>query len=74
MCGKIKYLIKVTSNNFGNYDDKRLKTKINSDEDSPLEKALLLSNMVLLVRSVFNDQTKYYSQVFFEKCLFNLPE
>lgn len=36
MCGKIKYLIKVTSNNFGNYDDKRLKTKINSDEDSPL--------------------------------------
>ena len=37
----------------GNYDDKCMKIKFNSDDDLPMGKILSLHNMTIVVRSVF---------------------
>ena len=50
----------------------RNKIKFNSDDDLPLTKTLRLYNMIVVVRSVFRDGNKYYSQVFLDECLHKL--
>ena len=41
-----------------------MKIKSNSDDDVPLKKTPELSNMVIVVRSVFHEGNKYYPQDF----------
>ena len=52
------------------YDERYMKIKFNSDDDSPLRKTLDFCNMVIVVRSVFHEGKKYYPQVFSGKCLY----
>ena len=40
-----------------------MKIKFNSDDDLPLNKILKLHMLTIIVRSVFEDDTKYYPQV-----------
>ena len=47
-----------------------MKIKFNSDGDLPLGKRLNLHNMTIVVRSVFQEDKKYYPQVFSDKCLY----
>ena len=49
-----------------------MKIKVNSDEDLSLNKTLKLRNMVIVVRSVFHEDNKYYPQVFLDECLYKL--
>ena len=49
-----------------------MKVKFNSDDDLPLKKTLKLYNLVIVVRSVFHEGTKYYPQVFLDECLYKL--
>ena len=51
-----------------NYDERHLKIKFSSDDDSPLKKTIKLDNMVIVVRSVFHVGNKYYPQVSLNKC------
>ena len=51
-----------------NYDEKHLKIKFSSDDDSPLKKTIKLDNMVIAVRSVFHVDNKCYPQVSLNKC------
>ena len=49
------------------------KTKIDSDDDLPLEKTLTLHNVVILIKSVFNkDQNHYCYYIFVERCSYQL--
>ena len=64
---KIKDLTKP-----GNYDDKYMKIKFSSDDNFPLGKILSLHNMTIVVRSVFQEDNKYYPQVFLDECLCEL--
>ena len=48
----------------GNYDKKYMKIKFNSDDNLPLEKILKLYNLTIVVRSVFQENRKYYLQLF----------
>ena len=57
---KIKDLIKSITNASGNYDEKYLKIKFNSDDTLPLNKTLKLHNLIIVVRSVFQDDKNYY--------------
>ena len=41
------------------------KLKFNSDDDLPLTKTLEFNNMMIVVRSTFYEDNKYYPQVFF---------
>ena len=46
-----------------------MKIKFNSDDDLSLNKILKLRNSTIIVRSVFEEDGKYYPQVFLEECL-----
>ena len=55
-----------------NYDQKYMKIKFNSDDELPLNKAIKIPSMMIVVRCVFLKYNKYYPQVFLEECLYKL--
>ena len=49
-----------------------MKVKFNSDNSLPLNKTLKLHNMTIIIRSVFEEDGKFYLQVFLDECLYEL--
>ena len=49
-----------------------MKIKFNSDENLSLNKILKLHNVTIVVRYVFQDDGKYYPQVFLDESLYEL--
>ena len=49
-----------------------MKIKFNSDDDLPLNKILQLHMLKIIVRSVFEEDGKYYTQVFLDECLYEV--
>ena len=47
-----------------------MKIKFNSDDNLPLNKQLKILSLAITVRSVFEEDGKYYPQVFLEECLY----
>ena len=45
-----------------------MKMKLNSDNNLPLSKTLKLHNMTIIIRSVFEENGKFYLQVYLDKC------
>ena len=45
---------------------------INSDDSLPLNKALKIYNITIVIRSVFEEDGKYYSQIFLDEFLYEL--
>ena len=58
--------------NSDDYDEKYMKIKFNSDDELPLNKMIEIPSMIIVVRAVFHENNKYYSQVFFDKCEYKL--
>ena len=54
------------------YEKDYMKIKFNSDGDLPLNKQLKFHNMVITVRSVFEEDGKLYLQVFLDDTLYEL--
>ena len=48
-----------------------MKTKINLDDDLPLNKMLELHIMTIVARAVFHEDSKYYLQACLNECLHN---
>ena len=46
-----------------------MKTKFNLDEKLLLNKTLKIHNMTIVIRSIFEDDGKYYLQDFLHECL-----
>ena len=62
---EIKYLIKTISDSeVGEYGKDFMKIKFNSDDTLSLNKTLKLYMLTVIVRSVFEEDGKYYTQVF----------
>ena len=51
----------------GEYEKDFMKIKFNSDDNLPLNKTLKLHNMTIIIRSVFEEDGKYYPQSFFRR-------
>ena len=53
-----------------------MKIKFNSNDDLPLNKSLKFHNMPIAIRSVFEEDSKLYPQVFLDDTLYelNLPK
>ena len=49
-----------------------MKIKFDSDDDLPLGKILSLHNMAIIIRSVFQEDSKYYPQLSLDECLSEL--
>ena len=68
---KIRDLIRSITNISDNYDEKYMKIKFHSDNDLPLKKTLERYNVVIVVKSVFDEGNKYNPQVFLDECSIN---
>ena len=70
---EIKYHIQtVNADRSGKYEKDYMKIKFNSDEDLPLNKMLKLHMLTIILRSVFEEDGNYYSQVFLDECLYEV--
>ena len=68
----IKDLIRSITKNSNDYDQKYKKIKFSWKGDLPLNKALEIYNMIIVVSVVFHENNKYYPQVFLDECLYKL--
>ena len=67
-CNSIEY----NSVKAGEYEKDFMKTKFNSDDNLPLNKLLKIHNVTIVVRSVFQEDSRYYPQVFLDECLYEV--
>ena len=68
----IKNKIKKISGDKCDNQKDHMKIKFNSDDDLPLNKQLKFHNMVITIRSVFEEDGKLYPQVFLDDTLYEL--
>ena len=61
---KIRNLIRLITKNSDDYHEKYMKSKVNSDDELPLNKKIEIPTMAIVGRAVFLGNTKYYLQVF----------
>ena len=64
-------IIKI-SDKSGDYDEKYIKIKFNSDDNLPLNEIQQLRNLIIVVRSVFLEDNEYYPQVFLDDSSYEL--
>ena len=69
---KIRDLIRSINKNLDEYDEKYMKIKFNSDGKLPLNKAIEIPTITIVVRAVFLENKKYYPQVFLDECLYKI--
>ena len=63
---------KTSNRSSAEYDKDFMKIKFNSDDNLPLNKTLKLYNKAIIIRSVFEDEGKFYPQVHLDECLHKL--
>ena len=68
----IRNKIKKISGDECDYEKDYVKIKFNSDDNLPLNKQLKFHNMILTIRSVFEENGKLYPQVFLNDTLHEL--
>ena len=49
-----------------------MKIKFNLDDNLPLNKILKLYNLTIILKSAFEEDCKYYPQVFLDECLYEV--
>ena len=49
-----------------------MKIKFNSDDFLPLNKQLKFINLTIIVRTFFQEDGKYYPQIFLDECLYEV--
>ena len=67
MSGIKSCIAKINNNNkSGEYEKDSMKIKFNSDDKLPLNKQLKFPSVTIVIRSVFEDDGKYYPQIFLD--------
>ena len=66
----IRNKTKEINNNEFDYEKDYLKIKFNSDDDLPLNKSLKFCLMTIIIRHVFEEDGKFYPQVFLNDTLY----
>ena len=62
----------MINDKLGGHEKHYMKIKFNSDDNLPLNKILKLHNLTIIVRSVFEEDGEYYTQVFLDESLYEL--
>ena len=63
---------KINDNKSGEYKKDFMKIKFDSDDKLSLNKQLKFLSVTIVIRSVFEDDGKYYPQAFLDDCLYEL--
>ena len=61
---RIKIFIEKVNDKLGEYEKDFMKIKFSYDDHLPLNKTLKLHDITIVIRFVFEEDGKYYSQVF----------
>ena len=61
---------RINGSKEGEYGKDFMKIKFNSDNDLPLNKPLKFHALTIVVRSVFEEDGKFYLQIFLDECLY----
>ena len=72
LCNGIKNKIENINDGECKYGKDFTKIKFDTDDDLPLNKLLNLHMLTIIVRSVFEDEGKFYPQVYLDECLYEL--
>ena len=63
---------KINDSELGEYDKDFMKIKFNSDDDIPLNKQLYFLTITVIIRNIFEKDSKYYPQCFLDECLYEV--
>ena len=63
---------KINNNKSGEYKKDYMKIKFNYNDKLPLNKQLEFLSVTIVIRSVFEEDGKYYPQAFLDDCLYKL--
>ena len=63
---------KINNDSISEYDKDYMKIKIDSDDDLPLYKVLKFHAVTIIIRSVFERDSKYFPQIFLDDALVDL--
>ena len=63
---------KINYNKSGEYEKYYMKIKFNSNDKLPLSKQLKFLSVTIVIRSVFEEDGKYYPQAFLDDCFYEL--
>ena len=74
MFSYIRDLIRSITKNLDNSDEKYMQVKFNSDNELPLSETIVIPNMAIVARAVFEENNKYYLQDFLEECLYKISK
>ena len=70
---EIKHIIEtINEDKKGEYEKDFMKINFNSDDNLPLNKMLKLHMLTVIVRTLFEEDSKYYPQVILDKCLYKV--
>ena len=73
LCDESKcHIQKINADKSGEYGKDYMKTKFSSDDDLPLSKILKLHMLTIIVESAFEEDGKYYPQIFLDECLYEV--
>ena len=63
---------KINNYKSGEYEKDYTKSKFNSDDKLPLNKQLKFLSVTIVIRSIFEEDGKYYPQAFLDNCFCEL--
>ena len=70
---EVRYHIQtINAGKSGEYDKDYMKMKFSSDDDLTLNKILKLHVLTIIVRSVLEEDGKYYPHIFLDECLYEV--
>ena len=61
---------KINNGKLGEYGKDYMKIKSNSDDDLLLNKILKFRILTIIIRTIFEEEGKYYPQFFLDDCLY----
>ena len=62
----------INSGKKGEYGKDFMKIKFNTDDNLPLNKQLKLRLLTIIVRCIFEEDGKFYPQLYLDDCLYEL--
>ena len=65
---------KINDSELGEYDKDYMKIKFNSDDDIPLNKQFYFPTITVIIRNIFEKDSKYYPQIFLDECLYKIKK
>ena len=72
MSGIKSCIEKINNEKSGEYEKDYMKIKFNYHDKLPLNKKLKFLRVTIVIRSVFEEDGKYYPEAFLDDCLYEL--